>query len=400
MNGRSTRSQMQESVRTGKKSSENGLKTGKKIWSDMTLGKAVGELADEEIDEAVSLIRDIPKLHGKGERYRAKTFRALIDKIDAMDADAMDRIERKMIAEGCTNQSAIRDARIEKMTPRLRVDTFMRNVRSANKVGKMLVGLGIIKENPFRHCTFSNREEKALKATEGKIARQKWDDRLFEFLATDVFQGKTEGEDDPLFWLPLIALLMGLRMEEAAQLGPDDVSSDQNIPYVMVRQQLGDSVKSEAGFRTVPVHPALIELGFMDLVQNARRCEQRRLFPTMTRGKTKGTYSENFTKTFGYYRKQHGVYWHGLDFHALRTTFHHNLQDNSCPGAIRRNLMGHEPLDEGERSYAQSGISMTTRYKHIAEIPLDVRRLETPIRKRRRKFMDHYKKAGLKLVAG
>ncbi len=32
------------------------------------------------------------------------------------------------------------------------------------------------------------------------------------------------------------------------------------------------------------------------------------------------------------YRQAHEAYWHGLDLHATRTTFHHDLMDLSTPG--------------------------------------------------------------------
>ena len=150
----------------------------------------------------------------------------------------------------------------------------------------------------------------------------------------------------------------------------------------------GESVKSEAGFRKIPLHPALIELGFMELVDAARENGQKRLLPTMTRGKSKKNFPENFTKSFDHYRKTHGVYWHGLDFHALRTTFHHDLMDNGCPGYIKRALMGHEALDEGEKSYSQSGIAMRALFeqchsKHIGlKAQSDPRRYRLLLRQR------------------
>jgi integrase len=366
--------------RRWKKSSAPGLRTGQKMWSGFLGETPILRIPSDAIDTTIPRMRLIPKFHGKGDKYSSTSIDALIQKVDCRQAANMDAAERELRAAGCKNEAQIQDARLAKSIPRLRAETYLRTVRSANRVGKMLVGLGILDENPFRNCTFSNREERALKATEENITRQSWDDRFFEFLETPVFQGGAAGPDDPLFWMPLIAYTMGTRSEEAAQLGPDDIQSDNGVPYALIRQTMGNAVKSEAGTRKVPVHPALIQLGFIELVEQARKAKQRRLFPSLTRGASKGTYTENFTKAFGYYRKTNDVYWHGLDFHALRTTFHHRLGDNSCPGAIRRKLMGHEPLDEGERSYSQNGISISTLFEHVQKIPFDTRRVQSPIR--------------------
>ncbi|PHP28991.1 hypothetical protein CJ301_00415 [Limimaricola cinnabarinus] len=361
------------------KSSGASAKTSLKIWAEPLGSKVFTEIPEEEIEAAINVIRSLPRLHGKGKKYTAESYPALIAKVEAREAQAMDNAERELRRQGCNNEAEIRDARLAHAEPRLRAETYMRIVRMANRVGTMLEQLGLVGTNPFSICTFSNREAKALKMTEENVARQPWDDRLNELFATRVFKGNAADEADPLFWMPLIGYLMGTRMEEAAQAGPDDVQSDEGIAYLIVRQALGDSVKSENATRKIPVHPALIDLGFMELVERARKRGDRRLFPSLTRGANKGTLTENFTKAFGYYRRTNDVYWHGLDFHALRTTFHHRLVDGSCPGAHRRKLMGHEPLDEGERAYAQKGISIASLFDQVKKIPFDPERVQSPI---------------------
>jgi hypothetical protein len=361
------------------RSSLPGLTTAAKFWGQEMGSCEISKVSSEMIEATIKLIRETIARHGKGPKNTAATYRALAARVEAREALAMDEAERALRRQGCKNEALIRDARLAEMEPRMRVETFLKHVRSANRVGSMLKGLGVIDDNPFNVCTFSSREEEALKKTEQNIAREPWDDRLDELLATSVFQGNAADEADPLFWMPLMSYLMGPRMAEAAQAGPDDVQCDQGIAYLIVRQALGDSVKSENATRKIPVHPALIELGFLELVSRAKERGDRRLFPSLTRGANKGTYTENFTKTFGYYRRTNGVYWHGLDFHALRTTFHHRLMDAACPGALRRKLMGHEPLDEGERSYAQKGISIATLFEQVKKIPFDVARVQSPI---------------------
>ncbi|MBP0482093.1 site-specific integrase [Sagittula salina] len=380
-----------------KKSSLPALRTAGKIWGEEFGSTGWVHATEEDIEEAIKLIRSLPKFHGKGNKYTAASYRALITKVKAREAAAMDAAEREARRKGCTNETEIRDLRLAEAEPRIRVATYLRLVRSANRVGTMLKKLGIVETNPFDICTFTTREEKSLKATETTLEREPWDDRLNELLDTRVFQGNAAGEADPLFWMPLIGLLMGTRMEEAAQAGPGDVQSDEGIAYLIVRQALGDSVKSENATRKIPLHPVLIELGFLEFVKRAKKRGDRRLFPSLTRGANKGTYTENFTKAFGYYRRTNDVYWHGLDFHALRTTFHHRLSDASCPGAHRRKLMGHEPLDEGERAYSQKGISIASLFEQVKKIPFDVSRVQTPISG----FPERPQEAqGLRLVQG
>ncbi|MFC5565216.1 hypothetical protein ACFPOC_02125 [Rubellimicrobium aerolatum] len=241
----------------------------------------------------------------------------------------------------------------------------------------MLLTLGLIHSNPFSVCTWSDGDEKKLRQNEESRARTVWDDRLLDLYRTPVFQGHTEEPGDPLFWAPLIARHQGGHMEEILQLGPDDFGTDRGIPYMRVRNLDGNHVKSESSERFLPLHPNLVELGLMHLVELCKRQGQRRLFPNLGRGATKGTFTELFTKAFGYYRKANDVYWLGLDFHAFRTTFHADLMNSHCSDAIRRRLMGHAPLDEGETSYAQ-GLSVEALQVGIGTVKVDISRIRSP----------------------
>ena len=59
-------------------------------------------------------------------------------------------------------------------------------------------------------------------------------------------------------------------MEECLQLGPEDFGTESGIAYMTIRNIDGNGVKSEAGERKMPIHPNLIQLGILQLV-NLRR---------------------------------------------------------------------------------------------------------------------------------
>lgn len=235
------------------KSSAPSIVIGQKIWSDYLGDTPLAEISEEQIDSTVVRIREIPNLHGKGPKLRAEYYDALIEKVHTRDRAEMDAIERKMRADGCKNEEDITAARFAARTPRLRVNTYVRLVRLVNLVGKMLLGLGIIQNNPFSNCTFTNREERALKKSENSITHKRRDDRFFDFLQTPVFQGSA---NDPLFWLPLMAYLMGGRFEEPAQLKTEDVQREKGIDYLSINDAMDNTVKSSSGIRKIPIHPA------------------------------------------------------------------------------------------------------------------------------------------------
>lgn len=66
-------------------------------------------------------------------------------------------------------------------------------------------------------------------------------------------------------WIVLLAMFTGARVNEIAQLTPDDVSVEGGVPVIRITDEgEGQVVKTEASRRKVPVHAKLVELGFLD----------------------------------------------------------------------------------------------------------------------------------------
>jgi integrase len=69
-------------------------------------------------------------------------------------------------------------------------------------------------------------------------------------------------------WLPLLAVFMGGRQGEFAGLRVSDVRPDveTNIQLLWITRDkaAGKRVKTDAGERVVPIHPQIIQLGFLE----------------------------------------------------------------------------------------------------------------------------------------
>jgi integrase len=81
------------------------------------------------------------------------------------------------------------------------------------------------------------------------------------------------------FWVPLICLYTGMRLNEVCGLAVADIKEEDGIPYFHVRDELlNQSVKSDAGRRKVPLSDALILVGLLDFVAEMRSAGRERLF--------------------------------------------------------------------------------------------------------------------------
>ncbi|WP_417255279.1 hypothetical protein [Celeribacter sp.] len=370
----------------GKKwKSNSGSKANfaEKYWVEF-IGDVPFEEADQDdIRDALKHLPELPYQHSKGkDKFLAQNgFRALVDDLNAEEERA-EKDALRALGNGPEVTEADREkARLDARVSRLRAETRAKHRGYIKSVGKMLLDLQLIDRNPFEICGVPNKLKDRWKKSEQKRKRVCWDDRIYTFLGSPAFQGPFEDPGAPLYWVPLLARLIGLREEEACQLGPDDFGSDKGISYVDVKVLDANNVKTLDSQRRIPVHPTLIELGLLKLVELRRKQGSHRLFVNLTRGKHKGTYSETFTKRFNYYRTKNDVYWEGLDLHAMRTSFNSDLMNHDKSDAIRCLLMGHDPVDEGAKSYSQ-GLKLATLYERICDVELDVSMIARPFENR------------------
>lgn len=124
------------------------------------------------------------------------------------------------------------------------------------------------------------------------------------------------------YWGPLIAMFLGMRRGEIAQLAADDVTEVQGVPVILVRAGGSKRLKTTNARRMLPVHPQLIELGFLEYAQQRRSSGAERLWegekPT-----TRGGWGDSFSDWFQRLLKERGVSGTKLGLHSFR----HNFQD-------------------------------------------------------------------------
>jgi integrase len=130
------------------------------------------------------------------------------------------------------------------------------------------------------------------------------------------------------FWIPLIALFTGLRLNEICMLREDDVAEVGGIPVLLLRaDDPGKSLKTKAAKRLVPIQTELQKIG---LVSHARAVREAhgagaRLFPDLTKSAT-GYTSNNFSKWFARFLDSVGVTHSKKTFHSFRHTFRDGLR--------------------------------------------------------------------------
>jgi integrase len=138
---------------------------------------------------------------------------------------------------------------------------------------------------------------------------------------------------DSKFWLPLLALYHGARLEELADLYGRDVLQENNTWALRMVETEGDDgikrrrLKTAAATRIVPLHPEMIRLGFLEYVRKTAPNPDDPLFPDLEPQGDDGKRGPRFTRWFNHYRRSVGIYREGVAMHAFRHTARTRLGD-------------------------------------------------------------------------
>lgn len=190
------------------------------------------------------------------------------------------------------------------------------------------------------------------------------------------------------YWVPLICLHQGCRVSEAAQLFTDDIIRMDGVPCIAFiadesdederpQEQASGSgkkhekkqrtyktveefrrLKTKSSRRIVPIHPKLVELGFLDFVNsfkqisalpqhlfNDLRWEEKAMF-----GRYPSQHVIQLLKNGGIWKKYKKV------GHSLRSNFKQALERTMLPDNLQQRLLGHSPQSMKDEHYNETDI--------------------------------------------
>lgn len=190
------------------------------------------------------------------------------------------------------------------------------------------------------------------------------------------------------YWLPLLALFTGARANELAQLRITDIRDKVGTPYFDFNEEADadgirrKSLKTKTSKRAVPIHPKLIELGFLDYVSELEKAGHWCLFQDMNPEEAKAdgetprpVYNSQMTNWFFRYRKACDVLKNPEGkpvFHSFRHTAATRLENADVPPHRFSGILGH--LQDGEtlQTYARLDKAKLRAELEKMEFPADV----------------------------
>ena len=164
-------------------------------------------------------------------------------------------------------------------------------------------------------------------------------DKIFR---SDLF--KKDTKNPWKYWLPLLGLYTGMRLEEICQLHVKDIIVEDGINCIDINASEDKNLKTAAAVRIIPIHPVLVsKLGFTDFVEKQKKGGFERLFPDLK--KISGRYSHYPSRWFNsIFLVKAGVKTEGSKktFHSFRHTFANACKIADVEEYKSRQFLGHD----------------------------------------------------------
>lgn len=179
--------------------------------------------------------------------------------------------------------------------------------------------------------------------------RRPWtDDELKTLFAAPLHTAYTlpdarYGGREAAYWIPLMGLFTGTRLGELCQLRTADVQTIDGIDaLVLTNEGEGQSIKSDAGHRTVPIHSELIRLGFLKYVETVKASGSDSLWPSLPL--RAGKPSDYFGRWFKEHGNALGLTGTRPDFHCFRHTVRPLMRKAGHSEGTMDKVTGHKTL--------------------------------------------------------
>jgi integrase len=182
-----------------------------------------------------------------------------------------------------------------------------------------------------------------------------------------------------LRWLIPIALYTGMRLDEICGLRVMDVREDGNIEFFNITSYEGHRLKTPASERQVPIHAALIEIGFGDYFFHVQEAGHEFLFPALKCGGPDKKRSWYIGKRFTAYRRDLKIPDTKV-FHSFRKNVATILEQERVPENEAAQLLGHKKPKITYGLYS-GGLSLKELKRVVDAIKypnLDLRHLHKP----------------------
>ncbi|WP_224982706.1 site-specific integrase [Geomonas agri] len=176
------------------------------------------------------------------------------------------------------------------------------------------------------------------------VLKQRADEERSAYTLTDIrnIVGNlpVDHETPERYWIPLIGLYSGLRLNEICQLHIEDVVKVDDYWCFDINDTGDKRLKNAASARLIPIHPKLIELGLIDYYETMKAAKKPRLWMNLDLIRLHG-YTNGIGKWYARYNRDCVTEDPKKVFHSMRHTVADVLKQKGISEAAIAEILGH-----------------------------------------------------------
>lgn len=298
--------------------------------------------------------------HGSANRYSAQRFVEVNGALPVRQytkqhvrafKDLVEQLPRTTAKEiiGLPIQEAVAAGRAAKKPP-ISAQTVKKHLAAINTLFNFAVSIEKADFNPAQGIKIARTRK-----TKGK-GRKPFEAEQLNQLFASLRDAHDHQDDD--FWIPVVALFAGMRVEEVCQLGASDLfDAGQGVWAFDANDEDEKRLKNEGSRRTVPVHPFLIEIGILDHWDRVKA--SGRLFPSLSANSKRKRFAEAYGKRFArLLREKAGIVDSQLSFHSFRHTFKTACREGALPEEVHNTFTGHAGANRVADGYGRRAAAL------------------------------------------
>lgn len=174
-----------------------------------------------------------------------------------------------------------------------------------------------------------------------------------------------------VFWMPLLGLYTGARLNELGQLFSEDIGEEEGFNYLVIKPEEATGRSNKSGERRrVPIHPDLIKMGFLDYCHKIKSEGHQQLFPELKTTRKNGKLADKWGTDWWspYVRKELGITRVPQPYHGLRHAFIEHGRRSKMDSELRRIIEGHAPNSVDLKHYGLSNFPIEPLYEEMVKL--------------------------------
>ncbi|MGR0482048.1 MAG: tyrosine-type recombinase/integrase [Candidatus Electronema sp. V4] len=218
-------------------------------------------------------------------------------------------------------------------------------------------------------CQCGKLEKNPLKGRRVKSKVEVESFRPFSQVELETIFSEKEITDGRYFkyWMPILGLYTGARINELAQLRLKDIKNDNGIYYIDITDSEETTVKNSASRRHLVIHPNLIRIGFIQYIEWLNGKNEKFLFPEISNDERKGIpVSRWFSRLLDDCKICENDKKGKIGFHSFRNNISDQFKQKGAVDQFAAAQLGHKNEKISYDIYG-SDIHLNVKYENLVQ---------------------------------